>query len=129
LLRILEGKSSSVANAMRGCATRLKLTAEQRASVDKCANYLLNHRDYLQYQDYLAAGFPIATGVIEGACRYLIKDPMDITGARWSLKGAEAILRLRSLQVSGDWADYWRFHLQREHHIIELCIKMVFLCL
>jgi hypothetical protein len=84
---------------MRGCATRLKLTPEQRASVDKCANYLLNHRDYLRYQDYLAAGFPIATGVIEGACRYLIKDRMDITGARWSLKGAEAVLRLRSLQV------------------------------
>jgi hypothetical protein len=110
LLRILEGKSSSVAAAMGGCATRLKLTDEQRTSVDKCANYLLNHRDYLRYQDYLAAGFPIATGVIEGACRYLIKDRMDITGARWSLKGTEAVLRLRSLQVSGDWPDYWHFH-------------------
>ena len=115
LLRILEGKSSSVAAAMGGCATRLKLTDEQRTSVDKCANYLLNHRDYLRYQDYLAAGFPIATGVIEGACRYLIKDRMDITGARWSLKGTEAVLRLRSLQVSGDWPDYWHFHLQQEH--------------
>jgi hypothetical protein len=115
LLRILEGKSSSVASAMRGCATRWKLTPEQRTSVDKCANYLLNHRDYLRYHDYLAAGFPIATGVIEGACRYLIKDRMDLTGARWSLLGAEAVLRLRSLQVSGDWTDYWHFHLQREH--------------
>jgi hypothetical protein len=115
LLRILEGKSSSVASGMRGCATRLKLTPEQRASVDKCANYLLNHRDYLRYQNYLTEGFPIATGVIEGACRYLLKDRMDITGARWSLQGAEAVLRLRSLQVSGDWPDYWQFHLQQEH--------------
>ncbi len=51
----------------------------------------------------------------KGACRYLIKDRMDLTGARWSLQGAEAVLRLRSLCVSGDWAEYWSFHLQQEH--------------
>ena len=104
---------------MRRSATLLQLKPEQRTSVDKCANYLLNNRDYLRYDLYLAAGFPIATGVIEGACRYLIKDRMDITGARWSLQGAEAVLRLRSLHVSGDWNDYWHFHLQQEqkrHH-------------
>jgi hypothetical protein len=61
------------------------------------------------------AGFPIATGVIEGACRHLVKDRMDITGARWSLTGAEAILRLRSLRSSGDFNDYWTFHLAQEH--------------
>ena len=72
---------------LQGCAVVLPnfaLKPEQRTSVDKCANYLLNNRDYLRYDRYLAAGFPIATGVIEGACRYLIKDRMDITGARWS---------------------------------------------
>ena len=83
--RILEGKSSSVAHGMLKSAALRQLTPQQRSAVDKCANYLLNNRAYLQYDDYLAAGFPIATGVIEGACRYLIKDRMDITGARWSL--------------------------------------------
>jgi hypothetical protein len=53
--------------------------------------------------------------VIEGACRHLIKDRMDITGARWSLAGAEAVLRLRSVYISGDWDKYWRFHLLQEH--------------
>ena len=57
----------------------------------------VNFSAYLKYHDYLKAGLPIATGVIEGACRHLIKDRMDITGARWSLKGAEAVLHLRSL--------------------------------
>ena len=52
---------------------------------------------------------------IEGACHQLIKDRMDITGARWSMRGAEAVLRLRSLYISGDWDKYWRFHLQQEH--------------
>ncbi|EGJ28414.1 hypothetical protein LYNGBM3L_74930 [Moorena producens 3L] len=102
LLLILEGKSSTVAGGMRGSATKRQLSASQRQPVDKCARYLLNNAAYLKYHDYLKAGLPIATGVIEGACRHLIKDRMDITGARWSLMGAEAVLRLRSLYVSGD---------------------------
>lgn len=69
---------------------------------------------YVHYDTYLAAGFPIATGVIEGACRYLVRDRMEITGARWSLDGAEAILRLRSVRASGDWDAYWRHHEQQE---------------
>jgi hypothetical protein len=115
LLLILEGKSSSVAAGMRRSATYRQLSQSQRQPVDNCARYLLNNRQYLQYNDYLKAGLPIATGVIEGACRHLIKDRMDITGARWSLAGAEAVLRLRSLYISGDWDEYWRFHLELEH--------------
>ena len=60
-------------------ATLLQLSAEKHSPVDKCANYLLNNRDYLRYHDYLTEGFPIATRVMEGACRYLIKDRIDIT--------------------------------------------------
>jgi hypothetical protein len=102
-----------VAAGIRRSATLRQLKPEQLLSLDKCANYLLNHRAFLQYDDYLAAGFPIATGVIEGACRYLIKDQMDITGAQWG-EGAEAILRLRSLCVSGGWNKYWCFHQQQQ---------------
>jgi len=69
----------------------------------------------LRYDQYLRQGLPIATGVIEGACRHLIVDRLDITGARRSVRGAEATLRLRSLRSSGDFDDYWRFHLQAEH--------------
>ena len=71
-------------------------------------------KPYVQYDAYLKAGLPIATGVIEGACRHVIRDRMEITGARWSLEGAEAILRLRSLRASGDLEDYWQHHEQRE---------------
>lgn len=100
---------------MRRSATLRQLTPSQRKPVDNCARYLLNNANYLKYDDYLKAGLPIATGVIEGACRHLIKDRMDITGARWSLAGAEAVLRLRSVYISGDWDEYWRFHLLQEH--------------
>ena len=69
----------------------------------------------MRYDEYLALGLPIATGVIEGACRYLVKDRMERTGARWSLKGAEAVLRLRALWASGDFEAYWAFHEKQEY--------------
>lgn len=53
--------------------------------------------------------------MIEDACRYLVQDRMGRTGARWSFTGAEAILRLRALRTSGDFDDYWQFHLAREN--------------
>ena len=114
LVRVLHGRSSHVAAGIRRSATLRKLSAEQRAPADKCANYLLKYAEFLRYDQYLLAGLPIATGVIEGACRHLIKDRMDLTGARWSLGGAEAVLGLRSLRSSGDFEEYWRFHTERE---------------
>ena len=76
----------------------------------------------MRYDEYLRDGLPIATGVIEGACRYLVKDRMDITGARWGLDGAEAVLRLRSLWASGDLDTYWLYHHEREferNHLVK----------
>ena len=78
------------------------------------ADYLINKAPYLDYPTALASGWPIATGVIEGACRHLVKDRMDITGARWGLAGAEAVLKLRALRSNGDFDDYWRYHLTQE---------------
>jgi hypothetical protein len=114
-LQILQGRASLVAAGMRRSVTMRAWDAARRAAVDQCADYLLKYSAYLDYDKYLADGLPIATGVIEGACRHLIKDRMDITGARWSLNGAEAVLRLRALRSSGDFDDYWRFHESQEH--------------
>jgi hypothetical protein len=113
-LSILEGGSSGVAGGIRRWATNLELGPHSRAKADECANYLTNKYPYLDYPAALQAGWPIATGVIEGAVRHLVKDRMDITGARWGLDGAEAVLRLRALQTNGDFDPYWSFHLNRE---------------
>lgn len=113
-LEILEGRSSSVAAGMRRSATLRRLSKTERTAVDTCAGYLLKYREALRYNEYLAGGLPIATGVIEGACRHLIKDRMDLTGARWGLKSAEAVLKLRSLRSSGDFQEYWKYHLVAE---------------
>jgi hypothetical protein len=111
---ILQGRSSDVAAGIRRSATLQKLTPKQRQRADVCADYLITKRAMLHYDEYLRDGLPIATGVIEGACRHLICDRMDITGARWGLAGAEAVLRLRSLRSSGDFDEYWQFHLRAE---------------
>lgn len=112
LRQILAGQAATVAAAIRRAATVRKL--EKRTNTDKAAGYFLRKKDLMRYDEFLKDGLPIATGVIEGACRHLVKDRMDITGARWGLDGAEAVLRLRSMHVSGDLDRYWEFHRARE---------------
>ena len=113
--QVLDGRAGIVAAAIRRKATRLKLEPNERQAADRCSDYLLAKRPYLDYPTALRNGWPIATGVIEGACRHLVKDRMDITGARWGLAGAEAILTLRALISNGDFDQYWTFHLAQEH--------------
>ncbi len=119
-LAVLDGKANEVAAGVRRRASTIGLSPTKRTKADDCARYLTNKAGYLDYPTALAAGWPIATGVIEGACRYLVKDRMDITGARWSTQGAEAVLKLRAVRANGDFDTYWRYHLdqerQRVHH-------------
>lgn len=115
LLDVLNGKAGLVAGAVGRKATKLRLTKKQRINVDRCVDYLKKLKPLMRYDACLKNGYPIATGVIEGACRYLIKDRMDITGARWGLERAEAVLKLRALNTSGDLAEYMTFHHTREH--------------
>jgi hypothetical protein len=113
-LAVLGGNATDVAAGIRRRATAARLSKDKRRKADLCATYLRNKATYLDYPTALAAGWPIATGVIEGACRHLVKDRMDITGARWGLDGAEAVLKLRALRANGDFDTYWRYHLRQE---------------
>jgi hypothetical protein len=120
LLALLTDRSGGeVARTIRWWAARQKkpeLAAEALKAIDKACDYLSDRTRtrLMRYSEALRDGLPIATGVIEGACRYLVKDRMDRTGARWSLTGAEAVLRLRALRASGDFDAYWPFHLERD---------------
>src|SRR5215831_15260025 len=114
-LAVLAGDSARAAAEISAEADAAGLTGTQRTGTDACVRYLTSKDEYLRYDQALTAGWPIATGVIEGACRHLIGDRLDITGARWGLDGAEAILTLRAVLSNGDFDDYWRYHLAREH--------------
>jgi hypothetical protein len=120
LLALLTGRSGGeIARTIRWWVARHsgpELGEPELRTLGKACDYLSDRTRtrLMHYQQALADGLPIATGVIEGACRYLVKDRMDRTGARWSLTGAEAVLRLRALRASGDFEAYWAFHLARE---------------
>ncbi len=116
--KILQGRAAHVAAGIRRRATLFGYSAGERAGADECARYLTAKTPWLDYGTALANGWPIATGVVEGAARWLVKDRMDITGARWGLHGAEAILKLRALHASGEFNDYWAFHLRQERQRI-----------
>lgn len=114
-LALLNGQTGAeAARSLRQMIKSHDLDAKAAKPVERAAKYLIRNTDLLHYDRALAEGLPIATGVIEGACRYLIQDRMGRTGARWSLAGAEAVLRLRALRTSGDFDDYWQFHLAKE---------------
>jgi hypothetical protein len=102
LLSLLTGRTGGeVAQTIRWWAQRHKdLDEAALSAIDKACNYLADRTRtrLMHYRQALDDGLPIATGVIEGACRYLVKDRMDRTGARWSLTGAEAVLRLRAIR-------------------------------
>jgi hypothetical protein len=111
---VLHGQATAVAAAIRAAAAGATLTATQRKTAAETAAYLDAKAPWLDYPTALAAGWPISSGVIEGACRYLVNDRLGITGARWGTDTAEAILKLRALLANGDFDAYWTCHLQRE---------------
>jgi hypothetical protein len=116
LLAVLNGRSGGeIAKSLRAMIKTRNLDEKAATPVEAAATYLTNNTRLLHYDRALADGLPIATGVIEGACRYLVQDRMGRTGAVWSAAGAEAVLRLRALRTSGDFDDYWQFHVAKEH--------------
>jgi hypothetical protein len=112
-LSILNGESAAVATAIR--AQTAGLGEGRHTGADDCVAYLEAKQECLDYRTALAQGWPIATGVIEGACRHLVQDRLAVTGARWGLAGAEAVLKLRALVSNGDFDKYWSWHLKQEY--------------
>ena len=113
---ILAGRARQTAAAIRGQAAACPgLSAAKRKTATRTADYPDAKAPCLDNPRALAAGWPISSGVIEGTCRHLVKDRMDITGARWGLQTAEAVLQLRALHANGDFDAYWKYHLQQEH--------------
>ena len=118
--RVLQGHARKVAGKIRRKATNARLGRNQ--AQDRRRSRQLPHQQspIPRLPHRPAQGWPIATGIIEGACRHIVKDRMDITGARWGLAGAEAILKLRAIKANGDFDAYWRYHLNQErHHVHE----------
>jgi hypothetical protein len=109
-LRILRGEVSAVITGMRRMASLRNLKGEALKAVTTACNYFEKNAQRMRYDEYLQAGYPIASGVIEGACRHIIKDRMEQGGMRWTLDGAKAMLNVRSVLASSESAAFnsWR---------------------
>ena len=114
LKRLLEGKVDSVIRGIRYQATQRGLKGQKRKPVQDAAEYFEGNRDRMKYDEYLASGYPIGSGVVEGACRHLVKDRMERTGMRWLPSGAQAMLDLRATYLNGEWDAFWNFHVLQE---------------
>ena len=112
--RILCGEVRGVIRGLRWQATHEQLTDTQREPLDKACGYLEKNAPRMRYHEYLAAGYPIASGVIEGACRHVVVDRMEGTGMRWVMPGAQAMLGLRCIYINGDWDHFMKFHIEQE---------------
>src|SRR5215831_13508302 len=113
--RLLHGEVSQVVQGMRLSATTRQLRGQKRKVVEAVAGYFSRNRGHRHYHEYLRQGWPIATGVVEGACKNVVKDRMERSGMRWTPAMAEAMLKLQAVYLSDDFEAYWAFHIAREH--------------
>lgn len=114
ILRVLRGEVTGVVQGLRRMGTLWELKGAKQKTLGQVCNYLSNNRQRMRYDEYLAKGYPIASGVIEGACRHLIKDRMERAGMHWTPVGAQAMLDVRSTYVNGDWEEYQTYRIHHE---------------
>jgi hypothetical protein len=114
VLQVLEGRVESVVRGLRRLGASRGLRGSKLKTLRRVCAYLWNNRQRMRYDEYLRQGYPIASGVIEGACRHVIKDRMERAGMHWTLEGAQAMLQLRSTFINGEWPAYQEYRIAQE---------------
>ena len=112
---LLAGETDAVITALEAEGKDPTWTGTQRQAVRRTVGYYQRNRPYMHYDEYLACGWPIGTGVVEGACGHLVKDRLEQSGMRWRKAGAQVVLDLRAVRLNGHWDRYWQFHRQQQH--------------
>jgi hypothetical protein len=111
---LLQGRVGYVIGGLRRRLKAEELTSERRKVVRSAPEYLGNNKAHMRYDEYLAAGYPIGSGVAEGACRHLVKDRMEQTGMRWTVEGAQAMLHIRALYLNDQWEEFYEHRVEQE---------------
>lgn len=114
LLKILRGQAARVVGGLRRMGTMHGLAGPKKKRLRTACDYLAANRHRMRYDEYLAKGCPVATGVIEGACRHVVKDRMERAGMRWKIPGAQAMLQLRTVAANDHWREFQDFRIRHE---------------
>jgi hypothetical protein len=119
---LLTGKAETVIRRWRRLGREAeqakRWTAENQETVTSAIGYFRNNRHRMRYDEYLSKGYPIGSGIAEGACRNVVKDRMDCTGMHWRLPGSRAMLKTRALYLNGEWDDFVEYRIQREQETL-----------
>jgi hypothetical protein len=116
LKMLLEGKVKNVISSLQRRKASLK--GNRLKSLEKVIGYFQTNKDHMKYDEYLAAGYPIGSGVIEGACRHLVKDRMERSGMRWTIEGATSVLKLRAAYLNQHWDQFIEHRIKTEQNLI-----------
>lgn len=111
---LLRGRIGYVIAGLRRRLNGGKLGGSKREVIRSAVEYLANNREHMRYDEYLAAGYPIGSGVAEGACRHLVKDRLEQTGMRWTVEGAQAMLHVRALYLNDQWSEFLEYRVEQE---------------
>jgi hypothetical protein len=114
LRMLLNGRAGRLIGGLKQMLTKQELSGAKRHCLEQVIGYLERNRKHMRYEICLAKGYPIGSGVIEGACRNLINDRLELTGMSWTMHGAESVIRLRAIYINKDWKDFWRFRRKLE---------------
>jgi hypothetical protein len=125
LRRVLEGEVGYVIGGLKQMGTKHKLRKSKRDQLSKVITYLENNRSYMRYDVCLSQGYPIGSGVVEGACRHVVKDRMEGTGMRWCVPGAQAMLHLRAIHLNGDWDAFQQYRINTATRELYPCRQFV----
>jgi hypothetical protein len=115
---LLQGRVGYVIGGLRRRLKAEKLSGQRRKVVRSALEYPGNNKAHMRYDEHLAAGYPIGSGVAEGACRHLVKDRMEQTGMRWTVEGAQAMLHVRALYLNAQWEDF------QEHRVMQEQVRL-----
>jgi hypothetical protein len=114
LRMLLQGKAGRMIGGLKQMLSKHELSNAARHSLNQVIGYLERNRKHMRYEICLAKGYPIGSGVIEGACRNLINDRLELTGMSWTIQGAENVMSLRAVHINKDWNDFWKHRRQSE---------------
>jgi hypothetical protein len=111
---LLEGRAGRLIGGLKQMLTKQELSNAKKYTLSQVIGYLERNRKHMRYEVCLARGYPIGSGVIEGACRNLINDRLELTGMSWKLQGAESVMRLRAVLINNDWDTFWKHRRRAE---------------
>jgi hypothetical protein len=114
LEQVLNGRVGYVVGGLRQKGTKQGLSGAKAKRLKVICGYLEKNAVRMRYDAYLTKGYPIASGVIEGACRHYVKDRMERAGMHWTKEGAQAMLDVRSEYLNGDWEAFQQYRIERE---------------